>query len=207
MVPTPSFFTVSELKSIFDWISTQHHDLTILYICHKDPDLRDDRFGTLPMPDYDQLLKDYSGRVHVFEDLIAPVLAKTRFGDLPRLTLKNSLQIALLSRADIAFSVQGGLQHLLSKLVPFNHVLHLWGQEHTHQQLSYACQSQNTGLVEMIVYTTRDALASHFKHNRPCVYNVTCPRCDQFPRCPCHICGGLSHWIGPPSKLNPKPTP
>ena len=100
-----NFFTASELKFIFDWIAKQHPDLTILYICHKDRDLGDDRYDTLPMPQYDQLLNEYRGRVALYDDLVNPMLKNSYLGDLPRVTLKNTLQIALLARADIAFSV------------------------------------------------------------------------------------------------------
>lgn len=186
--PPINFFTVPELEFIFRWIFELYPNLSILYICHRDKEM-EDQFPTLPLADYDDLLRKYSSRVHVFEDLIAPVMHNTHFGDLPKLTLKNLLQIALIAQADIAFTVQGGLQHLISKLVPVSHVLHLHGGELMDtNKLGYACQSQSKAVHEMTIYTTRDALARRFKNRESCTHTQKCKTCNRFPTCPCLVC-------------------
>lgn len=184
-MPPVNFFAVSELTYIFDWIIAQRPDLSILYIWHKDRDLQD---GFILSHEYDSLLQKYTEHVLVFDEIVRPVLNQTKMGDLPRKTLLNSLQLALLSRADIAFSVQGGLSHLITQVVPVVHMLHLKGSELNRPLISYACQSQHQGMNALIIYESRTALARRFQDNQLCNDNKTCALCDRFRICPCVVC-------------------
>ena len=119
--------------------------------------------------------------IFFFDDIVRPVLDQTNMGDIPRKTLLNSLQLALLSSADIAFSVQGRLSHLITQVVPVVHVLHLKGADINRPKLSYACQSQHQGIDALMVYESRTALARRFQHNYMSMLCL-CLKCFTFPQ-------------------------
>jgi len=144
----------------------------------EDTDVRSRKQETaIPFREADQAVSMHENRELTLHQVIGPLLktnAQNVFTDLPNRTLQNSLCMLILSRTDLAFVVQGGLQHSFAYFVPEIYVLHVRGFELNSGE--YACHSrfQHPQLARLRILTSRSDV--------PKLINGTCEKYDRCPR-------------------------